>query len=370
MKRKQITKASGNLANASKAIIYSGRVARQTGFTLFELIIGITVGLFVSLAAISVLINTRSLQSITTAASRMSENSRLAMDLLQRDLRSAGFAGCKPLLADAPVSLLTPSNHRFLDPSSDTAGIRGSYGNSSTFTPPLNGTLLALSPSVESDFLSVRVPVEPMALGLSPPMTPALNIPQVGVNTVGNVIVTNDIVLVANCKASVIFQVTEADPFSTGLLSHAVGGGFDPGNSTSDLKHVFRGDSTVYRLQTRHYYIAPGTHAGTSSMWRLSFPNTTGGAFPEEIVQGVDRMQFSYGLDKGNQSVNRYVRADAVNDWSTVIAVRIQLLTSTVNDRTSLASKTASYAGSSIAFADRRLRSEATTVVTLRNRAP
>lgn len=370
MKKKLVTIAIRNVANSGTSIIGSALMRPLAGFTLFELMIGITVGLFVSLAAVSVLVNTRTLQAVTTAGSRMGENARLAMELLQKDLRSTGFVGCKPLLADAPVSLLTPGNHRFLDPSSDIAGIRGFRGNASAFIPPLNGTLLALAPSVESDFISVRVPVEPMALGLSPAMTAVSNIPQVGVNTVGNAIVINDIVLVANCKASVVFQVTEADPFSTGLLSHAVGGGFDPGNSTSDLKHVFRGDATVYRLQTRHYYIAPGTHAGTTSMWRLIFPHTGGGVSPEEVVQGVDRMQFTYGIDKGNKSVNKYVRADAVNDWNAVISVRIQLLTSTISDRTSLGTQTASYAGGAITFADRRLRSESTTVVTLRNRAP
>lgn len=369
--KKKVVKIVGRYSIKTGNLINScARIQTLAGFTLFELMIGITVGLFVSLAAVSVLVSTRSLQAVTTAGSRMGENARLAMELLQADLRSTGFVGCKPLLAEAPVSLLTPGNHRFLDPSSDIAGIRGFHGNARAFTPTLNGTLLALAPSVESDFISVRVPIEPMALGLSPAMTLGSNIPQVGINTIGNAIVTNDIILVANCKASVVFQVTEADPFLTGLLSHAVGGSFDPGNSTSDLKHVFRGDSTVYRLQTRHYYIAPGTHAGTTSMWRLVFPNTSGSVSPEEVVQGVDRMLFTYGIDKGNQSVNKYVQADAVNDWNAVIAVRIQLLTSTVNDRTSLGSQTASYAGGAITFGDRRLRSESTTVVTLRNRAP
>ena len=347
------------------------RALRSRGFTLVELMVGLTVGLFVSLAAISVFVSTRKLQTVSSSKSRMGENARLAMELLHRDFRSAGFQGCKPRLEDAPVSLLAAGNGIFLD--SGSSGLGGSHGDGTTFTPTLNATLagLAQPPNANSDVVSVRVPVEPMSLGLSAPMTTSTSVPSVGANTAGNAILSGDILLIANCKAAAMFQVTELSPKTTGLLTHAVGGSFDPGNVTADMQQVFRGDSAVYRVRTHHYYIASSVgRPGTSSMWRYTFPNTDGSANPQEVVQGVERMLVNFGIDKGDQTVNMYVNAAGVTSWNSVVAARIQLLTASVNDGVTLGSQSASFAGATVTPTDRRLRTEVTEVVALRNRAP
>ena len=346
--------------------------SRQAGgFTLVELMVGMAMGLFVTLAAISVFVSTRTLQTVNSAESRMSENARLAMELLHKDFRSAGFQGCKPRLGDAPVSLLSAGNGIFLD--SGSSGLGGSHGDGTSFTPTLNATLAALTPAphLDSDVVSARVPVEPMSLGLAAAMTSSTGVPSVGANTTGNAVVSGDILLIANCKASAIFQVTEPSPATTGQLSHATGGSFNPGNTTNDFQHVFRGDSAVYRLQTHHYYIASSLQRpGTNSMWRYTFPNTGGSANPQEVVQGVDRMLISYGVDKGDQTVSMYVNAGSVTSWDSVVSARIQLLTATVKDGVTLSAQAASFAGGTVTATDRRLRTQVTEVVTLRNRAP
>ncbi|MDQ2735675.1 MAG: prepilin-type N-terminal cleavage/methylation domain-containing protein, partial [Pseudomonadota bacterium] len=224
------------------------------GFTLVELMVGITVGLLVSLASISVFVSTRKLQTVGAAKSHMGENARLAMELMEKDFRSAGFLGCKPLLEDTPVSLLATSGGMFLD--SDSGGLGGSHGDGTVFAPALNATLAGLPqpPNASSDVVSVRVPIEPMSLGLAAPMTTSTGVPTVGADTAGNAILSGDIVLIANCKAAAMFQVTEAAPATTGLLTHATGGTFYPGNATADLQQVFHGDAAVYRLATHHYY--------------------------------------------------------------------------------------------------------------------
>ena len=373
----KLKRLSGGPNRGSKSGPTSGpNTARGLqGFTLVELMVGLAVGLFVAVAAISIFVSTRTLQTVSSSGTRMSENSRLAMDLLNKDLRSAGFLGCRSRIADVPVNLLVAGNSRFLDTANNLAGIRGSRGDGGAFLPALNATLAALAPNANSDFLSVRVPVEPLSLGLSVPMTSASGTPQVFAAVPGNNLVSGAIVLIANCKAGAVFQVTEADPKATGALAHAQGGGFDPGNvAGGDLGHTFRGDTAVYRLQTNHYYIAPGTHAGTNSMWRLSFPNPDNPLIPpvaEEAVQGIDRMVVSYGLDSsGTQTVGKYVTADAVTSWDEVMAVRVQLLSSTVRDGVALSAQSASFAGSTVVATDRRLRTQVTQVVTLRSRAP
>ncbi len=92
--------------------------------TLVELMIGMTVGLFVVLVAVAIFVSTRTLHTVGSASTRMSENARLAMDLLQQDIRNAGFAGCRPLLNDAPVIVLLAGDGGFLTTGAGIAGYR------------------------------------------------------------------------------------------------------------------------------------------------------------------------------------------------------------------------------------------------------
>lgn len=347
-------------------------IAARGGFTLVELMVGMAVGLFVALAAISVFVSTRTLQTVSTADTRMNENARLALDMLHVDLRSAGFQGCHQPDAQAVVDLLNPSNYLFL---SSVSGVYGVHGNGTVFVPALNAVLAAAVPAPDpnSDVLSVRVPVEPLSLGLSAPMTASTGTPQVGANTAGNAFQTGDVAMIANCKTAAMFQVTDASPAVSGSLAHAVGGAFDPGNSAADLATVYRGDAAVYKLQTRHYYVAPSvSRPGTKSLWRYTFPSAAPRA--QEVVAGIDRMVISYGVEDAvaPRSVNHYVTADALApaQWDGVVAARIQLLTATVRDGVALSPQAASFAGSTVVGTDRRKRTQVTEVVTLRSRVP
>jgi type IV pilus assembly protein PilW len=344
--------------------------------TLVELMVGMAVGLFVIVIAVTVFVSTRTLHSVGAASTRMTENSRLAMDVLQTDLRNAGYAGCRPLLNEPPVNVLNAGDGGFIV---NAAGIQGHRGTGSGFSPALIAPLAAMpaasGPLPNSDIISVRVAAEMNGLGVTAPMTSEVAAPRVAANAPGNALAMGDIVLVASCKAGAIFQVTEADPVATGVLSHAIGGSIAPGNATDNLRQRFRSDATVYKLQTRHYYVAPSTRRpGTNSMWRLTVP---GPAQAEEVASGVDRLVMTYGIDgtgasggSGTQNIDRYVSADSVGDWEKVIAVRLDMLSATAKDGVARARQTVQFAGAAVIASDRRLRTVLSEVVTVRNGAP
>ena len=145
-----------------------------------------------------------------------------------------------------------------------------------------------------------------------------------------------------------------------------------PGNATADLQQRFRTDATVYKMQTRHYYVAPSTlRPGTNSLWRLP---CRARADPEEVASGIDRLLITYGIDggaaAGQQNVDHYAGADGVTAWDKVVAVRLQMLIATAKDNVTRDN------------AERRLRrrhdhrrgpspaQRAVEVVTVRNGAP
>lgn len=357
----------------SRAPVGRLAAASSRGMTLVELMVGMAVGLFVVLVAVSIFISTRTLHSVGSASTRMSENARLAMDVLQGDLRNAAFVGCRPLLNDSPIIVLLAGDGGFL---SSAAGLKGYRGTGSGFAPALTGPLAALpagsAPLSTSDVISVRVPTEMAGLGIVAAMPSTVAAPQVAASSPANTLAAGDIVLIASCKASTMFQVTEPDPAATGALTHGLGGGFTPGNATDDLQQRFRTDATVYKMETRHYYVAPSAiRPGTSSLYRLVVPGTAG---PVELASGVDRLLVTYGIDgaavAGQQNVDHYAAADGVTAWDRVVSVRLQMLVATAKDGVARNSQSVDFAGSAVTFPDRRLRSALTELVTLRNGAP
>jgi type IV pilus assembly protein PilW len=331
------------------------------------------VGLFVVVVAIAIFISTRTLHSVGSASTRMSENARLAMDVLQTDIRNASFVGCRPLLNDSPIIVLLAGDGGFL---SSGAGMNGFRGTGAGFSPALTGPLAALpassAPIPTSDVISVRVPTEMPGLGLVAAMPSTVAAPQVAASSPANTLATGDIVLIASCKASTMFQITEANPAATGVLTHGLGGAFTPGNATDDLQQRFRTDATVYKMETRHYYVAPSAiRPGTNSLYRLVVPGSAG---PLEVASGVDRLLVTYGIDgaaaAGQQNVDHYAGADGVTAWDKVVSVRLQMLVATAKDGVARTSQSVDFAGSAVTIADRRLRSALTEVITVRNGAP
>ena len=155
--------------------------SRGRGMTLVELMVGLAVGLFVSLIAIAVFVSSRTLNVVNASGTRMGENSRLAMDLLQDDLRSAGFQGCHDPAAALPLSVLNAAaavDAGFLDGTS--TGLAGHRGTGTAFSPGLPAALAGLAPAPlpSSDILSVRVP-DRLSFGLTAVMATTSAAPQV-----------------------------------------------------------------------------------------------------------------------------------------------------------------------------------------------
>lgn len=361
------------------------RGASLRGMTLPELMVGLAVGLFVTTVAISTFVSTRMLNVVNSSSTRMTENARLATETLHTDLRSAGFAGCRTLeqrLDGPPVVVLSGGlNAGFI--TDGNSGVRGFSGDGSAHSPALPtaiataltaASLTAHAPRLDSDVVSMRVPADALALGLVSSMGNTSAAPQLEAALAGNTIAQGDVVLISNCKASAIFQITAAAPATTGILTHDTGS-LNPGNASTDLQQVFRSDANVYRMQTRHYYVAPSKlRAGTNSLWRLTVPAPAGGApLPEEVASGIDRLVLTYGVDNDTApdlNVNQYLTGSAVTDWDRVLSARVQLVAATAENGMAQGNQTYKFDGGNVTATDKRLRTVLTEVVTLRNGTP
>jgi type IV pilus assembly protein PilW len=336
---------------------------------LVELLVWMAVSLLIISVIGAVYGNTKQLTRVNDTVSRLQENGRFAIYLLNRDLRMAGFRGCDIAGSGSHVNVLnsTAYPYRF-----DIA-LSGSYGSGGAWSPTLDSSISTLSPPpvANTDVVTIR-----HIDGPGVPLTAAMGSATADLQvTAGSPLAGGDVLLVADCGYSAIFNATTFNS-ATGIIAHEVGVGV-PGNSTKNLSdplnpHLFSTDASVYRLVTRTYYVAPSARKpGTNALWANSIPAYDLQAQPEEMVEGVGGLALLYGEDTdGDKAANRYVTANAVGTWNNVVSVRPQVLLATVLDRMATSPQSYTFNGVTTTPTDRRLRSVLTSVVTVRNRVP
>ena len=67
------------------------RIAKQRGLTLVELMVAMVLGLFLMLGVMSVYTQGRQQYQSAGVVARLQENTRFAFDVLETDIRLAGF---------------------------------------------------------------------------------------------------------------------------------------------------------------------------------------------------------------------------------------------------------------------------------------
>ena len=339
----------------------------QRGMGLVELLVWMAISLLIISVIGVVYGNTKQLTRVNDTVSRLQENGRFVVYLLDRDIRMAGFHGCDSARV-TPTSVLSSTAY----PYQFGVAIAGYRGASGSWSPSLPTEITALTPAplAGTDVVTIR-----FIDGTAVPLTAAmLSPPGDGSDDIqvapGSALATGDVLLIADCTVSAIFNATDVN-LGNGKIKHDTGGP-SPGNSTKVLGTAFRTDASVYRLITRTYYVAPSARKpGTNALWSNSVPAYDGQAQPEEMVEGVDGLALVFGEDlDGDKAANRYVTANAVGTWNNVVSVKAQLLLATVRDNMATAPQAYTFNGVTTTPTDRRLRSVLSSVITVRNRVP
>ncbi len=338
-------------------------IKQQQGFTLVELMVAMTIGLLLLGGVITVLSSSHQTYRVNDALSRLQENARYAFQLLSRDIRMAGYLGCVGDGVPIVNTLNNPSDFLW-NLGQPIEGFEAS--SSSVWTPALPSSGIIPSPLGGRDIIVIRgvdgtdvkVVQHP---GGNPPGSADLKV------TVGSSLQEDDIVLVTDCLAAAVFQVTNVNT-SAGQdnVVHNTGNPTTntPGNLTKALGKEFTGGELI-KISTRSYFIR--TNSNPTPFPSLYRKVGTGNA--EELVEGIEDMQIEYGEDlDGNSTADIYRTADAVTNWAEVVSVRISLLVQSLENNVATDAQTYTFNGTTTTPNDRRLRQVFTTVVTLRNR--
>lgn len=319
---------------------------RQSGFTLVELMIAITISIILLNGVLQIFQSSKQSYRVADGLGRMQESARYALDVLSQDIRMAGFLPCRKTTNIANVLNDTDGEFDFFG-----APLIGFEGNVSTFPAEFqvegtaHGTRLVGSDGIRilrggNDVYSIE----------SHNPTSA----QFKLNNQHD-IEDGDILLVCDAENASIFQVSNSNQANVTIV-HNTGTG-SPGNCTKGLgfpvscttngnPHTYGDGSQVVSFSSVIYYIGPSlsnatpgrTAPATNSLFRRSLGNDNGDFIfddPEELVEGIETMQLLYGVAADpNSAAIRYVEADdvvvdagaGINEWLNVVSVRIGFL--------------------------------------------
>jgi hypothetical protein len=194
------------------------------------------------------------------------------------------------------------------------------------------------------------------------------------VNTTAHGIVDGDILLVCDYDHAAILQTTNASSSTVTIVHNTGTSGVSPGNCSKYLgwpvpstcgssgpgsdppSYTFEKNGFISKLQATGWYIGHNGR-GRRSLYRLRLQNNSGSALAsaEEVAEGITDLQFQYLRRVAGGLADSYVAASSITDWSEVVAVRLTLITRTLE---------------SVGTDQQPIERQWPTVVTLRNRQP
>jgi type IV pilus assembly protein PilW len=320
-----------------------GRRHDHAGFSLIELMIALLLGLFVIGGVLFVFTGTKRSYSEAEQQARMADNGRFALQLLDAELRLAGFFG------EATASTVDPD---------------GSLG-------AVTGDCTAPAQAYDVDnYVSV---VRASAAG-------------VAVGCVTDAVASSDVIVLKSVRPFPLSDGVRDDPSDddgtidapnglSGQLTYVISNplkgvlfdGADTPPSITEGGTVPRGTAWEYRYQV--FYARAGNppqFARKTLLW-----NGAGmGVTTENLADGIEQIRVRIGLDSNaDGEADRFVTADTAGiDWSTVSALELNVLVRGVDIDTAYTdTRTYDLAGLSVTPGDRYRRLLLNKTVTLRN---
>jgi type IV pilus assembly protein PilW len=293
----------------------------NAGFTLIEMMIAVTVGLFILGAVSAVAINSARSSRANDRTSELQTNGRYALDVLRRDVQHAGQSGLTP-----PQTL---SNGFFqvapgVNVTNDCwAGfsfqlnqpVWGLNNTNNDATGNVSACIPNANYSAATDVLAIRyADMNALTVPVAAPTTAPTAAPVSAVN--------NDIYFRSAYDASRLFQIGIANPTAIG-----------------------NGPMQDQLLKSYVYYIGPNTAAndGIPALYRLSL--RAGAMTPELVSSGIENLQVRYGvLDSAGNTQFLDANNVTVANWPLVNSVRVWLLArNSGSERNETYSNTTSY---------------------------
>jgi type IV pilus assembly protein PilW len=344
---------------------------RQRGLTMIELMISITIGLFLVGAIGYLYISSRGAYRSNAAQSRIQEDARFGLDALTHDARAVGDFGCSSSATVRTVPTLAPLSLPgdggvavgFAGPSTALFGVDASSyqfppAPTTGFVPPQ--PVPKMPPWYAGDVLQMVIPTS-KPVPLTADADSAGNTVTISDNSAG--LRPGDYLLVANCINASVTQVsslpTGTGPYVVGLYAQPL----VPANVVPQM--TLATHPSAQRVDAVTYYVGQFPGRAWPALYRYSATYQVA----EEVVDHVENMSVLYG--GVGATPESAAQVTAANAWDKVNSIRVSL--QVVGDEQSTAGQAVPVSlvpGTAYPAPDTRLRQVFTATAALRNRLP
>ena len=345
------------------------------GFSLVELMIGLTLSLILTVAIISVYLAQKNIYKTNSAQASIQNAESAIAALVTPTIRAAGFSGCTTVLQ--ALSNLNAGGPAPLGALSTTASMVMGYG--STASSPItitddnatnSATATNWSPSLDASLTGHVEAVSDVLVVLGPvPGSQPIGVTTftAGANSLvlqnSTGISVGQFAAVSDCLKASIFTITAV---AGTTVTHEAGAGA-LANANAALAVNYPAGSQFVTLTQTAFFVASDP-SGQSSLVKASL-NTNGTWTFQSLVPGVETMKVLYGIG-ANGSLTQYVEANAVVNWGQIYAIRIGFLIEGQQGSSTLPPTQFSVLGTTVNVpADNRLRHVFEMTINIRNSA-
>lgn len=306
------------------------RAARQRGFTLIELMIAMILGLIVIAGVTSIFLAGQQSYRTNNALGEVESSSRIAFELMARDIREAGLAGCDTSSGRVANVLSNSSTAWWANWANAVHGYGGANSNA------VDGDTDQTDPGVTTGTGAKQRVAGTDSLQLiganNLPVTIASDVEPSGtftLNQASDSLQAGDIAVICSPDHAALFQLGTYVAGST-TATHTNGSG-TPGNCSQGLGYpttctatgnvyTFPANSSITKLAASDWYIGYNDEGG-KSLYREALANNAGAVTTaaQEMVRNVTDMQITYLQGSGPS----FVAASAVTNWGDVTAARV-----------------------------------------------
>lgn len=294
-----------DVCHGDPAVMHVSRKS-SAGLSLIEVLIALLIGTLLLLGLVQVFAASRTAYQLSEGLSRSQENARFAMEYLQRDIRMAGHFGCVndqshlqtagALTSHFPAApgsgIDFPVSIRGYDATGTVPGSALELDNPpDTWSPALPATIEALEPLPGSDIIVLRF----------------LSNEGVPVNEITNPSATQTIVKVDGARWDSLTTNGVENPEMFGLADCSYADIFEAATNGVDTVTIPysitrytpqpAGQTMLYRAESLVYYVGTSGTTGEPALFRAR-SNDAGVYASEELVEGIENLQFMYGLDR------------------------------------------------------------------------
>ena len=312
------------------------RKLNQSGFTLIELMVALTLSL-IMLGGISVIyVSTQKTGRIQDGLQQLNESGRFAIEMLSRDLRMSGYYGCSeddnPMDDAGPVVNNIGGNYSVFPLSAyehSTSGANAVW-HPDIYSVDENNKLTADGPPpvTNSDMIIVR-----MASLLQEDDGDDVVITNNVQSQLDDIVISDssalsngDFMMIGNCEQADIFKASDVNG-ATHTIKHEtnVTGGINGNysNNSDSISNVYDSTANVYKFYAVRYEVKldPSNNSIPTLFRQVNDQ-------PEEaMIPGVESLQLQYGVDTGGTlAPDTLVQAHEVTNWSAVRTIKVSLL--------------------------------------------